>query len=236
MKIDTKYIKGRNLIRLFRFLTVVSSVPRFVADEHYQSNCAKWEDYRNENKIEYIEKQYELDFLSYGRYRKFWNDKIAGQRKINAAFNSCEVIATYNALINFKDFDEGSSFPELLWHFEKNATILNGYFGTSFYSIKKFFEKRGYKCCLIAGNRINNESISKIEEDYSVYIMYSFNNIEDMKDAIHTVCITEEKNGYQLHNAMQFPFVFPTLSEAVYGYNTYNGNCSRPIALLGVRK
>lgn len=236
MRIDTKYIKGRNLITLFRILTVVSSVPNHVAKEHFEENRLKWEEYKNLNNIEYIEKQNQLDILSYGRYRKIWNKYISGNRKITAAFNSCEVIGTYNALVNLKDFEKGSSFPELLQYFEQNATVLNGYFGTSFYSVKKFFEKRGYECKMIVGNKINAERIKEIQDDYSVYLMYSYNNEAEIRDAIHTVCVTKVSDGYQLHNASQFPFIFPSLSEAIYGYNTYNGNKSRPVAVLGVRK
>lgn len=236
MKFNTSILTGSALVAVIEMLSRLSHVSRKTADSHLADNEKNWEEYLNKTKTVYIERQHDLEMLYFGSYRKLFSKMFMNGRPIVAARNSCEVIAVYNALLNLGIKEENTSFPRLLNYFEKNASVLKGYFGTSFAGIIKYFKTHGYDYKYFYGKNITEENLNDLEKNYATYIFMSYNNIENIADMIHTMSVTKEEKGFFIHNACDVPIYFDSLYEAISKYNNVCGFKSRPIAVLGINK
>ena len=211
---------------------------------HLQRNMEAWEKYRlsqsEQEKGGYIERQKELSGFAYGtRYL--------------ADYNSCEVIAVYNAL-HFLQKNSGISesemifseekgmhremdFPQLLCFFEKRGITCGGAFGTSPYALLRFFCLLGYwvtSCRFGEWNRLcDTDTVEKFAEENDAFLFMAYNDARSIRAMIHTMCITKENGGYVRHNDFSEPKRFPALKDAVGEYR--NGK-SRMILMLGIRR
>ncbi len=235
-KLNTKLLCGKPLVDALELLSKMTRVSKKTSDSHLEKNEKSWLEYNEKIKHGYIEYQPELTEFSFGSYRKTFTKWFMNGKPFCAARNSCEVIAVYNALLNMKLADEEHNFPKLLNYFEKNATIMKGYFGTSFAGIIRFFKKNGFDHKWYCGKNITRENIDFLQENYETYIFMSYNNTENIIDMIHTMCITLEDKGYFIHNGFNGLVFFPTLYDAVVKYNERNGYLSRPIIVMGINK
>ena len=99
------------------------------------------------------------------------------------AFAGCGIIATYNLLVSF---GERPNLAELIVHFEKNAIMLKGEFGTDPFKIAGFLEERGYRTTLLDPDYTGNGDR---------FIVTFWNDKDDIRDSAHTVLLTREADG-----------------------------------------
>lgn len=236
LKLSTGLLTGSFCVNSIEFLSKFTRVSKKTSDSHLEENRKNWKEYFSKQNSKYIEKQYEIDMVKYGSYRKLFSKIFMKGQPLVAARNSCEVISVYNALVNLGVQNEETDFPELLNYFEKHACVLKGYFGTSFTGLKKYFLSRGYKVESVAGKNITEENLDRIEKEYATYIFMSYNNTENIIDMIHTMSITKEEKGFVIHNSYAKRIYYPSLYEAVKRYNEPNGFVSRPIIVMGINK
>lgn len=234
------------------FMDMMSgSIPECDIEDHYKTNVEIWNRANTQevicSKDGYIENQSGLRncesngiSMQYGRN----NDTLSGivlndsNRKLCAADNSCEVIATYNALHYLNDgrYVEKYDFPELISSFERDGITMGGYFGTSPVSIKNYFDSEGYKTAMYQNNSIEN-NFSQLEKGYDTYILTIINNENNISNEVHTMCITKENGKYIVHNDFSNGDAegadndknvgwtqYESLQDVVDGYNQGNGN------------
>ena len=109
--------------------------------------------------------------------------------------NGCELIAIYNALFEMtKSYN--IDLPEIIDMFEKDGMVLSGLFGSSMKAIEEYFVNKGYKT-KSSSKKIDYENIAK---NADVLILTIYNNIDDITDQVHTICITKKDGKYFVHN------------------------------------
>lgn len=237
---------NRLKLGLINFLGCISWIPKSVVQKHLEENEARWRDFcrkncdfdekplRNNNIGRYITYQPKLTFLNYGRERRLWEKCITNGKGLHADFNTCEVIAVTNALINIGVEHNLLVFPQILAYFEKKGAVLSGYFGTAPKSIVRYMRNRGLKCQNItrevlasdgSRNRLMVRTASR-----TVYIMIC-QNTKTLFDGVHTMCIIDIGRGFQILNDYEGNRCYASLKDAVTSYN--NGN-SKLLALYGI--
>ena len=186
----------------------------------------------------YIENQNELTGLFYGQAGGLLTGAIAGgftddDGNISASFNSCEIIACYNA---YTCLGREVQLPELIEYFEMKGACLSGVFGSTIKSMLRSITQQGfeYSLCRLRGKRDERRSnrIKAMEEAYSCFILMMWND-GSLRGGIHTVCITRTAKGWCIHN----PFgEKDTLNDAIFSYYNADGkSLSKPIALIGLK-
>lgn len=186
----------------------------------------------------YIENQNELTGLFYGQAGGLLTGVIAGgftddDGNISASFNSCEIIACYNA---YSYLGREVPLPELIESFEREGTCLGGAFGSTIKSMLRSITRQGftYRLCKLQGKRSERDinRIKALEETYSCFILMMWND-GSLRGGIHTVCITRTMSGWCLHN----PFgEKDTLIDALFSYYNADMKCFiKPIALIGIK-
>ena len=233
-RIDTKILKGMGLLRIEDAMSFFTHVSEKTATKHREINIEAFEVHKPKLRNGFIERQHELENLSFGSQRNLLSKWFLGGRPIVAARNSCEVIAVYNSMVALGRNEDENSFPNLLYYFEKKATILKGYFGTSILGVINFYKKNGYDYEYVVAQNITEENVKRIEEKYPTYVIMSYNNTENILDMIHTMSITREEKGFFIHNSYCKDVWYPSLYEAVIRYNEDNNCKSRPIIVIGV--
>lgn len=186
---------------------------------HRENNDIAWDNYqKSHNNGKYIEDQNGMTDIQYGNH--------------SGDYNTCEVIAAYNALQYLTDGNSPDSFPDLLEHFEKNGITAKGEFGTSPQAIDSYFEQNGYDTKMLAGDNISSSQVSNMSKNYNTYIMTTYNNKSNLGSQIHTVSITKENGVYVVHNDYEGTKSYSSLEAAVSGYKDGNGE---PISLIGIK-
>ncbi len=219
----TYHIKDA-LVLLFYKLFSFAPLSKRIRIEHFKRNTVAWNNYRARfSNDKYIEHQPALTDFAYGK-------------RHNADYNSCEVIAVYNALVSM---GIGCNFPELIKNFEKRGITCFGAFGTSPFSLMRYLKAEGFnikyynyqKWLRICTD--NSGLYFEFEEGFDSFILMSYNNARSIRDMIHTMCITKEDDHYKLHNDYEGAKCYKTLKAAVDGYM---GGRSRMILIIGIRK
>ncbi|MBR1599093.1 MAG: hypothetical protein IJ661_09310 [Lachnospiraceae bacterium] len=237
----TYYIKNALVLLFYRVFSLIP-VSRRIREEHLKRNNIAWESYKTRfSKDIYIEHQPALSEFSYGS-------------RYGADYNSCEVVALYNALVAMGNKPD---FPTLLERFEHKGITCLGAFGTSPFALIKYMKSIGYNIiCYTYKNWMRicssyNDSIEITDftkeyvnsKDYNQYndfinkcnsyIFMSYNNAHTIRDMIHTMCVTKEGKYYRTHNDYEGAKCYPTLKAAVDGYK--DGR-SRMILIIGIKK
>ena len=157
-----------------------------------------------------------------------YKDMVYGLSPFQA--NGCELIAIYNALYEMTK-KEDIDLPLIIDIHEKNGMVLNGLFGTAPRAIETYFKNNGYKT-MSASKKDKYENIAKSSD---VLILTIYNNIEDITDQVHTICITKKQGKYYVHNNGSKSSTVP--------YNSItdvlariNGGKAKDIFLIGVNK
>ena len=157
-----------------------------------------------------------------------YKDMVYGLSPFQA--NGCELIAIYNALYEMTK-KEDIDLPLIIDIHEKNGMVLNGLFGTAPRAIETYFKNNGYKT-MSASKKDKYESIAKSSD---VLILTIYNNIEDITDQVHTICITKKQGKYYVHNNGSKSSTVP--------YNSItdvlariNGGKAKDIFLIGINK
>ena len=181
----------------------------------------------------YIERQHQMSEFLYGEKKGIVGRLIYKDADLTAADNACEVIAVFNALMNMGCYE---SLPKLLYTFASKGIALNGMFGTDFIRLQKYFDENGFETVRINGNRLTEENLNRIGEDFTAYLFIAFNEGQNPSSMIHTMCITGEidndRRVYVRHNSGNMQ-LYPDLYEAV---TDYNGGKGHAISVIGVRK
>ena len=157
-----------------------------------------------------------------------YKDMVYGVSPFSA--NGCELIAIYNALYEITK-KEDIDLPLIIDIHEKKGMVLNGLFGTAPRAIETYFKKNGYKT-MSSSKKDNYERIAKSSD---VLILTMYNNIDDITDQVHTICITKKLGKYYVHNNGS--------KYSRIGYNSItdvlakiNGGKAKDIFLIGINK
>lgn len=145
-------------------------------------------------------------------------------------FSGCEIIAAYNALYSLTK-DENIDFPAMIDYFEKNGIILYGHLGTAPQSVEEYFKELGFET-LMSTKRKEYENV---EKNYDAFILTKFNDIDDIYNCIHTVCITKKNGKFYVHNNSYYGYNTPyeSIEELL---NRIDGGKAKDICLLGIKK
>lgn len=214
-------VRDEDVLRFFEALAIpVFAMGEDTIAQHKENNDLHWINYQKvyerERFIEHQNSQ-EMKQLLYGDY--------------DASYNSCEVIAVYNALIELTHGKMSVTFPELLAYFEKRGIALCGLIGTSPYAIRRYFEKLGYSFMTLVGKEITREHLRQMDQQCQTFILMIYNDRNDIMAQVHTVNITKKEGAYTIHN-FGGSTRFMSLEEAVEGYNQGRGE---PIYIIGIR-
>ena len=144
----------------------------------------------------------------------------------------CEVIATYNALLNL-----GRRIPlgNLIEEYERDGIIHSGRFGVAPKAIADYLKRCGYIAdTYIPGKK--RQAFEQFADNYMTLIVTYYNDYTDLMKQIHTVAITRDDMGYTVHNAFcngYVPEAKGTIMEAIASVTAGMG---RPIILIGVKE
>ncbi|MCM1083643.1 MAG: hypothetical protein NC393_09215 [Clostridium sp.] len=216
------HVNDASLLAILSLLSI-NPIPEHEILEHYQANLTGWETYLNDHANDaYIEHQSAmLDIIYYGNH--------------TAEYNSCEVIATYNALLALNNGESPVDFPMLLSIFEAGGIVLGGEFGTSPIDLYLFLDASGYDAKILYGGSIKDSKLNKMQSNYTTYILTAYNDADNLGEMIHTVSITKEtldgQEKYVIHNAGDCT-QYDSLADAVKNYNEGKGEA---ISVIGVR-
>ncbi len=220
-----------------RFLSFVSvRIPVSQRNAHLAQNSIAWDQiWEKAMKGRYIEYQHTLFGIRLG--------------KTTADRNACEVIATYNTMASLAaaeaswakkpekslrypwwDVTRRRTFPEMLWEFESLGLALAGYFGTAPGKIVKYLEKHGYETKTLTGKAITSENTLSLAGQFRAFVLMAYNDRENIMAQVHTLSITKEAYGFQVHNGNMEDRTFPVLYDAVCAVNQGK---SKPIVLIG---
>ena len=142
------------------------------------------------NEDGFIEHQWELKTMRFGRYPMH--------------FNGCEVIAAFNAISYLKRiYGEKIKLPrfqELISEFYNDGAALSAEFGTDPSAIRDYFKRNGYKVSF----SIRQEEFDRIAHESEVSIISIFNDYDDIRKMVHTLCVTKKDGRFTSHNAPGF--------------------------------
>ena len=226
------------IIGIMNILGNIGRLTPGVAGKHLACNRLAYSESMGSFREGYIENQNELRNLFYGQAkgrltRAIVKGYINDDGSISASFNSCEIIACYNA---YSYLGREVPLPELIESFEREGTCLGGAFGSTIKSMLRSITRQGftYRLCKLQGKRSerNINRIKAMAETYSCFILMMWND-GSLRGGIHTVCITRTMSGWCLHN----PFgEKDTLIDALFSYYNADMKCFiKPIALIGIK-
>ena len=195
-------------------------------EEQLVQNRRVWKDLAPEG---FIEHQYKLREMGYGHAGALGRKLFFHGNKLTAADNACEVIAVYNALLALK---EEADFPQLLHEFSGRGICANGMFGTNPAAMLRYLKNRGLSVSALRGGRITKESLGNLAENHPVMIFTAFNRGRNPFRMIHTMCVTRDKEGWQVHNDGGLRRA-ESPADAVLNYNDGKGHA---ICVIGVGK
>ena len=161
----------------------------------------------------YIEDQNSYTDLSYG--------------KRTVKYSGCEVIAVYNALSHMND--RRYDLISLLGKFEVDGCILSGEWGTAPSAIKDFFIAEGY---IVKQYRLKD----KIDLPFDTFILVIYNDKYDIRQQIHTVCVTLDKNMYTVHNMYGNGRAFGGFNSIEDLLQNHSSGNAKMIYLLGIKR
>lgn len=178
------------------------------------------------SKRKYIDQNYDKNLLAIEHHldkiekdkgfienQKLYNDMYYGVTTM--AETGCEVIAVYNALVALLLNESGSagapSLPKLISIFENSGIMMAGQFGTGPKAIVDFFRKRGIEVRIA----YDQSRYGIISRERAASIIMIFNNKDRLHDAIHTMCITRDRDYLVLHNLKDRPVRFSSMKELI---------------------
>lgn len=194
--------------------------------KQYQANLKAWDRYSKEHPEKFLDRQDLLTDFFYGYASKFESKLFFGGAPLTAASNACEVIALYNSLVALSI---NRPFPELLRVFSGKGICAHGLFGTDPAKIRDYALSLGLEVKEFKGRHI--EELVRSDDDSPAYIFTSFNKGCSPFSMIHTLCVTRSKDGFIRHNDYAGSKTYPTLEEAIYGYNNSLSRCIYVLSL-----
>jgi ATP-binding cassette subfamily B protein len=227
-KIIPKYIPNCIVLFFFSIIAFLSgSVKKDVRARHLEENERFLSE--NGNRLfccgELIENQKTWEGVAFGSHKKS-----------NMSYSGCEIIATYNALKCLGEKDV--KIPPLISYFEQKGAALKGGFGITPSAPASFFKKRGYEVKKVTTRK--KAVIDSLGDEFHTFIVTFYWNHENIRDQLHTVCISKESDGFYIHNnyckSKEGDFVrqgaYRTLSDAAFGA----GEKTVPLVTVAIRR
>lgn len=194
---------------------------------NYENNSLNWEDAKyTVNGL--IEKQNLLTDLKFGRNIPKFNRIFNGNIEMKCSNNGCGIIALYNAL---KILGEPVCFPDLISEIEHKGAVLGGYFGVAPSQMNQALRRRGFTTKVYKRRNLNQDILDLNAKDYDSFILFSYNDANDITKLLHHMCIIKKDMHYKLINAGD-ETLYDSLSSAVYGYNK---GLSKPILVIAIK-
>lgn len=117
----------------------------------------------------------------------------------NMAYSGCEILAVYNALYALGNKMTPPDMAELISAFERRGAVLLGLWGCSPRALSACFTKCGYETSCTCSK--DPGQIDRIGEESDTVLLTAYNNRNDIRCMIHTICVTKDYNGcYIMHN------------------------------------
>ncbi len=172
-----------------------------------------------------------LDKNGYIEYQGRYTDMFYGKSTMQRS--GCGVIAVFNAL-SFLSRHSSTSLPDLpflIQHFAGSGMVLNGHGGTAPGFLQRFLTKQGIS------NRAatHPEKFASLARESHCLILTMFNDRDDIRRQMHTICITKEKEGYLAHNVAGNGTVVGPYSDFSELMNHMNSGKSKIFYLIGCR-
>lgn len=166
----------------------------------------------------YIEDQNRYEDMSYG--------------KSTMKFSGCEIFATFNAMFTLNGKHE-IDLPLLINEYEKDGMVLSGKFGTSPKAISDLLTRKGYKTVMTS----EEKEFDSLGNKYASFILTMYNNIEDIRDEVHTIHISKDAKGqFSGHNVYCNGKVVGPAKSISSLISMFNGGKSKGICLIAVSK
>ncbi|WP_026660548.1 hypothetical protein [Butyrivibrio sp. AC2005] len=187
-KIIPKYIPNRVVLAFFSIIAFFSGpVKRELRERHFEEN-------------ERFLKEKGDAFFHSGRLienQMQWGSVLFGSHKnANMSYSGCEIIATYNALLCLGD--RNTTISELIRYFEQKGAALKGGFGITPSAPANYLKKRGYKVKKVTTRK--KLVIDRLGQEFHTFIVTFYWNRENIREQLHTVCISKESDGFYIHN------------------------------------
>ena len=146
------------------------------------------------------------------------------------ADSGCGIIAVYNALYDLTG-EENKNFPMLIDYFEKNGILLYGYFGTDPQAVDEYFKELGFETM----SSCEKEEYVYIQENCDAFVLTLYNDIDDIREMIHTLNISKKNGKYFIHNN-SFNSQLREYDSILDILEKINGGKSKDIYLTGIKK
>lgn len=186
-----KYISNRIVVYIYNILKICTNhINKKVIEENASYNKSELltGKYMSLDRTEFIENQKEWKKIKFGQ-----------GKRTNMEYSGCGIIAVYNALVALGINPDIDTMVGLISGFELDGAVMNGGFGISPMSVRKFFIKEGYDVNMITTK--NKEKIDRFGEQHNVFVATVYNDKKDILEMLHTVCITKDSgNKYIVHN------------------------------------
>lgn len=201
-----------------------------VVVEQYEENKRLWD--KEQNKT-FIDNQREMSKYKYGYASWLSRKMFFGGRQIDASDNTCEVIATYNAVYATGNMKAEYEFPNLIKMFSQKGIALKGAFGTNPIYVRNILSD-DYIIGELKGKDINEKRVSKLDDSFDAFIFSSYNNGYNPFSMLHTMCIEKTKDSkYIIHNDYEGNKSYDSLYNALVGYNSGKGGA---VYIMGLKK
>ena len=160
-------------------------------------------------------------------------EETFGRSTVAAA--GCEVIAVYNALVYFYG-GERIPFPALVHLFSRSGMALGGRFGTSPLALVRFFSRwwrdGAWKTEFVTDRRL----FDRIAREYPCLIVSFYNDGEDIRRGVHTVCMTRGDRGWTAHNLTENGRTAGPFADVSQMLTGIAGRHRRGLCVLGLYK
>lgn len=166
----------------------------------YEINEKSWGELRKkaQDPVGYIEHQKMLSGMRYGHAGKLAERLFFNGRRMDAADNTCEVIADYNVRVAL---GETPDFPKLLKCYSEDGICFGGKFGSNPKKIEEALQKSGYRTGHLSGRALFSGVLDTFAEGYDAWILTAYNRGHRLFSMIHTVAIVKKDEGYGIKNA-----------------------------------
>jgi len=158
-----------------------------------------------------------------------YTDMKYGKRTIQ--YSGCEIIAVYNAVYSLAG-KHAFYLEDLIKIFEKNGMLLTGRLGTSPKALNSFLTQNGFDTKFTT----KESEFEAISSESSSIILTFYNDRKDIRNQVHTVCITKENSSYTAHNVYCNGTILGPYSSITDLIRAINNGKAKSISLIGVKK
>ncbi|WP_130836971.1 hypothetical protein [Lachnoclostridium sp. Marseille-P6806] len=216
-----RYVSGGAVLWVFELLRVLQRLRRRAGGEESRLSSVSGQAARD---------AYFGEPLRGKRYIEY-QSRCAGIRfgLFSIAYSGCEIIALYNILEFYGA--EHESFPELIAAVERDGMVLDGRWGSSPRAILRHLERRGFS----VREALREPDFSGALKSYDSFLLTLYNDRDDIRRQIHTVCITREGGALCIHNAADSGIVRLSGDSGMAELTAaFPGGRAKPILLAGI--